>query len=202
MLQNSASIDLRVRRTRKLLRDALVVLIEEKGFDALKVSDIANRAMINRVTFYRHYRDKYDLLEHCMDDVFEELKAQTKPPNLTHSSERMQTPLTNLLMLFEHVKENADFYRVMLGRAGAGAFVVRLRQYFESEIEKRWHVLQPEADTPPLPPNLNICFLASAYIGAIVWWLEQGCSPSPAQMASYVLSLTLKGSYHAFGLNL
>ena len=51
---------------RLALRDALLVLIAEKDFDTITVQDIADRAAINRVTFYKHYEDKYALLEHLM----------------------------------------------------------------------------------------------------------------------------------------
>ena len=50
--------DLRVRRTRKLLQQALIEGTVEKGFAALTVRDITGRAMVNRSTFYRHYLDK------------------------------------------------------------------------------------------------------------------------------------------------
>jgi AcrR family transcriptional regulator len=43
--------DLRVRRTQMLLREAFIALIEERGFDAITVGDIAERAMVNRTTF-------------------------------------------------------------------------------------------------------------------------------------------------------
>ena len=54
--------DLRVIRTKESIQDALVELIEEKGFEAITVKDITTRAKINRGTFYSHYQDKYDLI--------------------------------------------------------------------------------------------------------------------------------------------
>src|SRR5579859_5502073 len=70
-------IDLRVRRTQANLREALIDLIEEKGFDAVTVGDIAERAMVNRSTFYRHYPDKYavvtSIFEDAVDQVISEL---------------------------------------------------------------------------------------------------------------------------------
>jgi AcrR family transcriptional regulator len=57
MSQGRPGGDLRTRRTRLALRNALLDLIQTKGFDAIVVQDIADRAMINRVTFYKHYRD-------------------------------------------------------------------------------------------------------------------------------------------------
>src|SRR5690242_20497371 len=55
--------NLRIRRTQKLLRDALVELIEERGFEEVTVSEIAERALVSRAAFYRNYHDKYDLVE-------------------------------------------------------------------------------------------------------------------------------------------
>lgn len=54
--------DLRIRRTHHFLQEAMIELITEKGFEAITVGEIAERAMINRATFYRHYQDKYDLV--------------------------------------------------------------------------------------------------------------------------------------------
>lgn len=53
--------DPRVKRTRKLLQDALLELLAEKSFDAITVQDIADRSTINRATFYTHFADKYEL---------------------------------------------------------------------------------------------------------------------------------------------
>src|SRR5215813_8943534 len=68
--------DLRVRRTRKSLMQALIELTIEKGFSAITVQDIADRAMVNRATFYRHYLDKYDLLDQYMNGVYEMTESQ------------------------------------------------------------------------------------------------------------------------------
>ena len=65
---------LRVRRTRKLLQQALIEGTVEKGFAALTVRDITERAMVNRSTFYRHYLDKYDLLEQHLNEIYDVLE--------------------------------------------------------------------------------------------------------------------------------
>jgi AcrR family transcriptional regulator len=57
-----------VRRTRRLLREALVELIEEQGFEKTTVSQITERAMVSRAAFYRAYRDKYQLAEQGRTD--------------------------------------------------------------------------------------------------------------------------------------
>src|SRR5487761_364483 len=71
--------DLRVRRTRKLLKDALTELWSEKSFDSITVQDIAERAMVNRATFYLHFQDKYTLFDQVGRDKFHQLVAKRLP---------------------------------------------------------------------------------------------------------------------------
>ncbi len=63
-------IDPRVKRTRSLLESAFMELIQEKGFQAVTVQDIAERAGVNRATFYAHFADKYALLDHNIRQGF------------------------------------------------------------------------------------------------------------------------------------
>ncbi|MBV9790850.1 MAG: helix-turn-helix transcriptional regulator, partial [Chloroflexi bacterium] len=61
--------DVRVQRSRMLIQHALFELTVEQGFAAVTVRDIARRAQINRSTFYRHYLDKYDVLNQYLDQL-------------------------------------------------------------------------------------------------------------------------------------
>lgn len=79
MHKSEAIEDLRVRRTRKLLQQAFIECTIEKGFAALTVRDITERAMVNRSTFYRHYLDKYDLLEQYLNEMYA-LDSEPKSP--------------------------------------------------------------------------------------------------------------------------
>ena len=76
MTRNDAdSEDLRVKRTYKLLQEALIELTVQKGFSAVAVSDITKYAGVNRATFYRHYEDKFDLLNHYARTVYKLLDS-------------------------------------------------------------------------------------------------------------------------------
>jgi AcrR family transcriptional regulator len=63
-------VDPRVKRTRLLLEQAFMDIIQEKGFQAVTVQDITERAGVNRATFYAHFADKYALLDHCIRQGF------------------------------------------------------------------------------------------------------------------------------------
>ena len=73
-----SNLDLRVVRTKTAIRNALVELIEEKGFDAITVKDITTKANINRGTFYAHYQDKFDLMTKCQEDIMYEFSNIAK----------------------------------------------------------------------------------------------------------------------------
>ena len=90
--------DLRVRRSRKYLRDALIDLIEERGFDSLTVGEITERAMVSRATFYRLYQDKYDLVEQIYAEATKALFDAVSEPTTEH-------PPKIWVRFFEHIAE-------------------------------------------------------------------------------------------------
>lgn len=69
MAKKDGTVDLRIQRTQKSIKQAFFELIEEEGFDHISVKDITARAMISRNTFYLHYSDKFDLLNKICDEI-------------------------------------------------------------------------------------------------------------------------------------
>jgi len=72
-------IDPRVKRTRKLLQQALTELMAEKSFRGITVRDITARATLNRVTFYAHFPDKHGLLEYTIRELIHERLRSSLP---------------------------------------------------------------------------------------------------------------------------
>ena len=68
--------DRRIQRTRQGLRNALLELIKEKGYDFISVEEITRRANLGRATFYLHYKDKEDLLVDEFNEIVNE-RART-----------------------------------------------------------------------------------------------------------------------------
>ena len=61
--------DPRIFRTRKLIMESFIELSGKKDFKDITIKDITTEAMINRATFYYHFKDKYDLLEKVLSEV-------------------------------------------------------------------------------------------------------------------------------------
>ena len=72
------AVDRRIQRTRQLLHGSLMVLIQEKGFEALSVQDIIDRANVGRATFYAHFDSKEDLLASGIENLRESLKERQR----------------------------------------------------------------------------------------------------------------------------
>ncbi len=187
-------LDRRAVRTRRALRNALIDLILEKGYDAITVQDITDRADLNRGTLYLHYRDKLDLLLNSSTEIYEELAAQLtpiSPDNLT-----MDIPERHLLLIYQHVAANADMYHVLLGDYGVPAFVARLRHIIAQVSLARLEAIRAlGVPVTPLPAAFVVDYYSGAVIGAIEWWLENQMPIPPEDLARYTLQLTVNGLY-------
>lgn len=90
LLNEDTGEDLRVRRTRMLIENGFLELIEKKDFQSITIQEIADRAMINRATFYRHFDDKYMLFEHIMQRMFEQMLESKLPEEFDYCAGNVQ----------------------------------------------------------------------------------------------------------------
>jgi AcrR family transcriptional regulator len=174
-----SSDDLRVKRTRKLVLDALIELTVQKGFSSLTVSDITKHAGINRATFYRHYQDKFDLLNMYAQTIYELLDTPTEPKLRWSSKENAKHMTAGLVRIFEHIRTNARFYRVMLGKNGDPVFTDKIRQYIRKRIKRSLPAGLQKDETFV---DLYLSYSSSATVGAVLWWLEHDMPYSPEEM--------------------
>ncbi len=192
MSKKQKKLDPRVVRTQQQLRAALVSLIEEKGFDALTVQEIADRAELNRATFYLHYQDKQDLLEKSLHDAIDELVADLGASTDEQGQLVVDESPRPIKATFEHVAQHARFYRVMMSAEGVPAFSAGVRDYI-AEITLRWlKALQPEAAQSLVPLEIVASSLSWSLLGVLIWWLEHDIPHPPEYMAEQLhLIITL-----------
>lgn len=92
----SSKEDLRIVRTRKLLSNTLLDMMEETSIEKISVIDLCNKAMVNRATFYTHFEDKYHLLSFALEELKDELYEKfTKNAKFTTPGETV----TNVLLM-------------------------------------------------------------------------------------------------------
>jgi AcrR family transcriptional regulator len=188
------ALDRRVQRTRELLRESLMELILEKGYDAITVQEITDRANLGRATFYLHYNDKEDLLFSTLQDTVEELKQLVKTGK--HEA-RLDAEWPNVLA-FEHAAEHADFYRVLLSGQGATNLLSQLRSYITSVIEEVIITSMPTSKESRIPLEVVSNYFSGALLMMIEWWLRNDMPYSPTEMARMFRELTRFGLWSAF----
>lgn len=197
--------DLRVVRTKESIREALIDLIEEKGFDAITVKDITTRAKINRGTFYAHYQDKYDLLTKCEEEFMREMAdmiIKNFPDIISdiEANDPITVPFTLVISIFEYLDQNRRFMKGMLGPKGDLSFQTKLKKFI-------WKTLFESNKNPLIkqenflvPAEYLISYVASAHIGVIQQWLNSDREESPQEMARILSTMTINGPFFAAGL--
>ncbi|MAU08504.1 MAG: hypothetical protein CL607_01685 [Anaerolineaceae bacterium] len=183
-------VDRRIERTRRLLRDALLELIVEKGYENITISDIADRADVARTTFYMHYADKDELLFTSIREIYQALFDQ-----VVHDASILMDPHCVDSGDFEHVKEFADFYKVMLSSHGSIAFFIYVLEYLSQEFCDKLlkEVATLTGRTPLIPMELQAHVMSGQLIATVKWWLDNDMSYTPLQMGYLLKSMMSHG---------
>lgn len=187
--------DPRVRKTRRGLQEAFIRLILRQGYDSISIQDIADEAETARITFYRHYRDKEDLLTDCLNALYDDLASRTE----------RQTPQTvvagsyaPLKVLYDHIEEQESLYRVLFSSRGTQTVIERLRHHLATHITG---AMQRTERTPQgnIPMELIAYHVASAVLGLAMWWLDHNKPYPSSYMAQTSLWLSLTGLIETMG---
>jgi AcrR family transcriptional regulator len=200
-------IDRRVIRTRRLLRDALFALVLEKGFDAVTIEEITERADLGRTTFYLHYRDKEDLLmqsiSELVEDLIERMSHLPQDEWVLEITASSATPSPAILLPFQHVAAHARLYRIILRGEGTYTVSRRLREIIVQASGAIVEVLLGKERiaslNPQVPLEVFLNYLAGAWIGLITWWLENEMPYSQEQMALMFQKMIMHGAPEIVG---
>lgn len=182
-------LDPRKIRTRQMLRDALVALILEKGYDAITINDITEKAGLRRATFYLHYKDKEELVFAMLSDVFDSLVTEIEQLDLPLMSPECERAVH--LVIFQHAQEHADLYRSIIAGSGSMTIVRYVREYLARSIRENLEAM-PEGELP-MPVDVVANYLATVKLNMALWWLEAGMPYSAQEMATMCTTLTLNG---------
>lgn len=171
-------LDRRVIRTKQQIRQALIELLAEKSENSISVRELAQRANINRGTFYIHYKDIHDLVEQLVDEANEKLLGVCKrhPP--------AQTPRASypfLTDLFETLQSDPQLFRILLGSTGSHAYSERICVTIQENFLNDLLAVFYSAD--PKQRQIASGFIVSGCLHEAVTWLERGMKETPDEIA-------------------
>lgn len=163
--------DRRVQRTRQLLRTALMSLIKEKGFEALSVQEIIDRANVGRATFYAHFDNKEDLLVSGLDELRAFLKERQRQ-GLSGKNSVDERMFSFSHEMFTHANEHRDMFRSMVGKR-SGAVVQRLvHKMLMDLVRDDLKAMAPGRDAGSTPTEAVVQFVAGGLFGLLMWWVD------------------------------
>ncbi|UWD48862.1 TetR/AcrR family transcriptional regulator [Clostridioides difficile] len=196
------SIDRRTIRTKKMIRSALAELIDEKGFNNISVTDLTQRADINRGTFYLHYVDKYDLLEKIENEIIQEIEEETKHLDSVNmmNIDASNEPLPFMVKLFEYFRKNSVIIKSILGPKGDPTFERKIKRFIEINLFEKQKSRNFNIDEGVISEEYFIQYILSADLGVIQYWLEKNMKESPDEMALILARMSLLGPLRAVGI--
>lgn len=180
-------IDRRIRRSKKLLGQALIDLTLEKSYEDITIQDITDRADIGYRTFFRHYTDKDELLKDVLASTLMELRELVGPP----APEMFMEPDMVVLeqsygtILFEHIQKHSDLYRVLLRseRSVVESLIAFAIEAFKVHFE---HLTQTD-----IPSGIVANHLVSSTFALVRWWLDHEMPYPPETMGEYHFRLVI-----------
>jgi AcrR family transcriptional regulator len=183
------SQDRRVRRTQKLLGEALIAEALEKGYKNITIQDVTQRADIGYRTFFRHYKGLDELLVSLAQDRLDQIYEILDLPML---AEQAGDPVHNFYQIgatiFQHIEENQVNIRFLL-------LDDSMRFVFDPIMARATKILRDFLSDLPqenLPASLAANHIISSVFSLIRWWLENGTQPSAQEMGDIFSDLVIK----------
>ena len=181
--------DRRVRRTKKLLTQALTRLLQEKQVNEITVRELTDLADMNRGTFYLYYKDIFDMLEKIEDSMFAALDVIME----RHEKDALATDTKPILVdLFAFIQENKEMSRVLLSVNGDMNFLHRLNEVVREKCRSAWLTLRNGQDEDAF--DYHYSFVVFGCAGVIRAWVNRNCSESVEEMAELADRMIRRGS--------
>jgi AcrR family transcriptional regulator len=167
------------RHARRRLQTLQLIL--EKGYDAISIQDITDRADLGRGTFYLHFKDKEDLVWSAFRDSFQNMEQEAHQ-QLDRSMPQVE--YYGLMNIFCHAEKNRDLYRVMFGGQGSATLTARVQDHLANAFlfDIRNTLETPEINYN-IPHEVEAQMLAGLIGRLLFWWLETSSHYTCEQMA-------------------
>ena len=165
--------DLRVVKTKTLIKNSFLELIEEKGYSKVSVTDIVDKAMINRNTFYLHYLDKEDLINEMISENYKKTEPLIRRILFKHIKENYTNPIKMqelmLCDIFEYLLQEIELYRIFIMDPGLSGYLNKLK----ATIKRNMQLPSIKTDKQ----KIAFEFIFEGVYGTIIEWIKNDYAP-------------------------
>lgn len=186
------TVDPRVRRTRRALRDALVSLILEKDFASISIKEITGRAEVAYITFFRHYESLDQLLMEVLDEGLSELMNHIETLAKQSDTANLETEGR---LIFEYIGQKADLFRILFKSQSVTRVRKKVVRNIASIFQKSCLPLARSGN--PMATAMLSNHIATSLLALIEWWLDNKLNPAPVQMGKVYKSLIIESTVGA-----
>ena len=175
--------DLRIIRTRKLLSNTLLDMMEEESIEKISVIDLCDRAMVNRATFYAHFEDKYHLLTFALEELKDELYAKfTKEAKLTTPTDTINSLM---VMAIDFFFDKHNHIANIIRNNRNGKVVSTIEESIAHSIKYQLSKYKDSYDIK-LPLQVISCFLAGGMVSTALLCIDNPGKYSQEEFLSYI----------------
>ena len=167
----------RVTMTRRMIKDALILLMNDMDFSKISISDICKAADVNRSTFYSHYKDTREVLVDIEDDIIARL------PDVEDSDSDLKGAMRSILSF---IKDNAELITIMVIKRKDNSFVEKLLRAVLARYE---HLSSSSSE---IGTRYSYIFCTSGIIGIIKEWISSDFALSLDSFTDIALTLAVK----------
>lgn len=174
----------RVRMTKKMIKEAMLDLLEKQPLEKISVTEICEYADVNRSTFYAYYEDAGQLLQEIENDLLRQLPVS--PNSATDYSDSRF--LDTLEAFFDYVRENERLFRILVIERDNGNFNHRL---VNAVMET---CITPPERKDDLPEQYAYVYCVHGVIGIMKEWISSRFPISARQFAKIALQMCIKAT--------
>lgn len=191
--------DLRVVKTLKQIDQALLEALEAMPFEKITVDQLCQTAMINRSTFYKYYKSKYDLMEQYLKRTLDEFRKQMNVAFINASPDSIQNIVYQknfekaLLFIYKHKKE----YILLWNIPSEYEIFSKMVQVIHDNILDKL-LSSRLGDSPDLYADLYARLFASDMMTLVRWWFRYGEVITIKEVQNIMMNNMKQGMFKTF----
>ena len=179
-------MDRRVKYTKATIEDTFLNLLEKKDIGSITVTEICEKADINRATFYRYYIDIYDLLKNIQDSFIDEIKASNAMIYLKDYTVYNFTK--EILEIFYH---NKQLVKILFDTNNSIYFITEVLEVAYEKASSKWFNSFPEMDESEI--EYAAVYVFNGALGVINYWIKNNFDKDIDEVSKYIEKLTIDG---------
>ncbi|MFC4772107.1 TetR/AcrR family transcriptional regulator [Enterococcus hermanniensis] len=196
-------IDLRVKRTRKMIVEAFVHLVEEKGYDDITIQEIADEAMINRATFYSHFKDKQDLYDSIFETAIDAFTAVLDPNQIVQGNRLKVRQIEMVLkIIYERIQDNRKFFLTIMDASGNEILRKKIAEILDVKYAHIFNQLKITENDIEVPLDFIIEYMTSIFVGTLHWWITSDTDMDADDLSKLVVKLVGNGHLTILGIEI